>query len=43
MIRRTVTDPTFWIGAGIGFFVGPLVAKHLRMQLARLRAASNGG
>lgn len=32
-------DSRFWIGAAAGFFVGPMVAKVARMQLARLRAA----
>lgn len=37
-------DGRFWMGAAAGFFVGPMVAKVVRMQLTRLRAAgSNGG
>lgn len=34
-------DTRFWIGAAAGFFVGPMAAKVVRMQLARLRAAGS--
>lgn len=32
-------DNRFWIGAAAGFFIGPMVAKVVRMQLARVKAA----
>lgn len=37
-----VKDHRFWIGIGVGFFVGPMVAKTVRMQLARLKSAGGG-
>lgn len=36
---NVLKDHRFWIGAAAGFFVGPMAAKFLRMQLTRLRAA----
>lgn len=32
-------DHRFWMGAAAGFFVGPMVAKVVRMQLSRLKSA----
>lgn len=40
---RYVKSPVFWGGAAVGFFVGPLVAKMVRMQLVRVRGAAAGG
>jgi len=36
-----IKDNRFWIGAAAGFFVGPMVAKVVRMQLARLKTATS--
>jgi hypothetical protein len=40
---KYLKDPVFWGGAAIGFFVGPMAAKILRVQLSRLRAAGSAG
>ncbi len=37
---KYVTDTKFLIGLGVGYFVLPLVVKHARMQIERMRPAS---
>lgn len=33
-------DSRFWWGAAAGFVLGPIVAKHVKMQVDRLKAKS---
>jgi len=37
-----VKDTRFWWGVAAGFFVGPIVAKTVSMQLQKLRARNGG-
>lgn len=35
-----LTDKRFLVGLAVGYFAVPMVAKHVRMQVERLRPAT---
>jgi hypothetical protein len=39
-MMRIITSKEFLIGAAVGYFAVPLVAKHVRAQVERMRPAT---